>query len=115
MAITISKNPKLISRVITIKEPLDGKGYKTHSIKVTFEVIPRDEADDLAKAADNSFMERVVKGWGDEQGNGGFKDEDGSNIAFSAETLDAVTNIPWINSGFIKNYFEVAYGGKLGN
>lgn len=115
MAITIHKGPKLVSRVITIKEPGEGKAYTTHSIRVTFDVIGRQEAEDLTKAGDDSFFSRVIKGWGDETGNGGFKNEDGSNLAFSAENLAAVSDIAWVNAGFVKAYFEVAYGGKSGN
>ena len=115
MAITIHKGPKTINRVITIKEPGDGKAYQSHSIRVSFEVIGRTEAEDLTKAGDDSFFARVIKGWGDETGNGGFKNEDGSNLPFNAENLSAVCDIAWVNAGFVKAYFEVAYGGKSGN
>lgn len=115
MAIIINKGPKIINRVITIKEPEEGKAYKSHSIRVSFEVIGRTEAEDLTRAGDDSFFGRVIKGWGDENGAGGFKNEDGTNLPFTAENLSAVCDLPWINAGFVKAYFEVAYGGKSGN
>ena len=118
MGIKITSKPKLVTRKITIKEPVNGTEYTTHRVMVTFEIIPRTEAEAVTKEDGAPLMERVLKGWGDplNNGKGGFEDEDGVPLEFNPENLTGVNNVPWINAAFIKSYFEVCYGGaKLGN
>ena len=118
MGIKISSGPKLVTRKIAIKEPINGTEYTTHRIMVTFDVIPRSEAEQVTKEDGAPLMERVLKGWGDplNDGKGGFEDENGKALEFTPENLTAVNNVPWINAALIKAYFEVCYGGaKLGN
>ena len=118
MGIKISTKPKLVSRKITIKEPINGTEYTNHKVMVTFEIIPRSEAEAVTKEDGAPLMERVLKGWGDplNDNKGGFQDENGDALEFTPENLTAVNNVPWINAAFIKAYFEICYGGaKLGN
>ena len=118
MGIKISSAPKLVHRKITIKEPVNVTEYTSHQVFVTFEIIPRSEAESVTKQEGAPLMDRVLKGWGDPLNNGknGFLDENGAPIEFNEENLTAINNVPWINSALIKAYFEICYGGaKLGN
>jgi hypothetical protein len=106
---------KLVTRVITVKEPKDGSGFNERKVRVQYEIIGRKEADQLAKEDDATFLARVVKGWGAADGTNTFKDDDGAAIAFSEETLASVSDVPWNNAALIRGYFDAANGGKLGN
>jgi hypothetical protein len=111
--------PKLVTREITIKEATDGTGFKTFRVKVTYELINRDEALDLAREdnGDEALMARVLKGWGDPRrdGRGGFDDMNGNPLPFTPETLSKLMKKTNISTGLVQGYFDVARGGKLGN
>lgn len=108
---------KEVRREIKINEPQDGTGFKSHRVLVTFEVLNKDEAKDLAAEGDDALITRVLKSWGDpkKDGKGGFDDESGNPLPFTPETIASLLNTPWISSGLVRGYFDVAYGGKLGN
>ena len=117
MSIKITKEVKTVLREISLKEPLDGAGFKTAKVLLNFEIINRSEALDLLKESDVVLLKRTVKGWGDPKrdGKGGFEDEDGNAIPFTPENFDAIMDIPWISAGCGRAYMETAYGAKLGN
>lgn len=108
---------KEVRREIKINEPQDGSGYKANRVVVTFEVIDKDEAKDLSAEGDDALITRVLKGWGDPKkgGKGGFDDANGEPLPFTPEIIAKLLNKPWISSGLVRGYFDVAYGGKLGN
>lgn len=115
MAIKLHTGNKRVSRVIEVREPLDGAAFKSHRVRVTFEILNKAEALEIVKQEDAPLLRRVVVGWGDESGRGGFDDESGAPIPFSAEALEQVVEIPWIAAALVRGYFDAANGGKLGN
>lgn len=114
---TNAPQAKEVRREIKINEPQDGTGYKTHRVVVTFEVLNKDVAKDLTAEGDDALITRVLKGWGDPKkgGKGGFDDANGEPLPFTDEVIADLLNRPWISSGLVRGYFDVAYGGKLGN
>lgn len=114
---TSAPQVKEVRREIKINEPQDGTSYKTQRVVVTFEVLNKDDAKDLAAEGDDALITRVLKSWGDPKkgGKGGFDDQDGEPLPFTPDVIAGLLNTPWIASGLVRGYFDVAYGGKLGN
>lgn len=117
MGIKISTGPKTVLREIAVNEPIDGAGYKKHKVLASFEVVGKAEATELIKEGDVQLLNRVLVGWGDPKrdNRGGFEDDNGNPIPFSAEKRDEVLDTPWIAASMARGYMECAYGSKLGN
>ena len=111
-----SAQPKIVHRLVTLKEASDGVSFKLHKAKVSFKLLPREEADQLSSEAPVAFLKEVVVGWGDPQtGKGGFEDEDGNPLPFNDEMMDAVCSESWRVMGLIRGYFDASLGGRAGN
>jgi hypothetical protein len=114
---TQSDQPKIVNRLVTLKEPTDGTGFKTHQVYVSYKLMPRAQADALAKESDVTFLKTALVGWGDpKKGNkGGFDDEEGNPLPFNDEMIEAVCETMWVASGLARAYFDAAIGGRAGN
>lgn len=117
MSFTLQTGPKIVRREVTVKEPMNGTGFKAHKLLIDFEVIPKSEAVDLSKDGDSPLLMTVIKGWGDPKrdGRGGVENADGTPVPFSEEALAQLVDIPWVSTGLARAYMDTAYGGKLGN
>lgn len=107
---------KIVHRTVTLHEPIDGSGFKPHTVKVSYRLMTKSEAESLMGNDDKAFLQSVVVGWGDpNNGKGGFADLDGNALEHTSENQDAVYDVAWIATGLIKDYFATVAGGKRGN
>lgn len=111
----ISTQPKLVTRQVTINEPVDGTTFKPHKVLIHYGISSRKAVMDMVAEENAPLLREVVKGWGDEKGRGGFTDDNDQPIPFSPEALDQLIDIPYVHIGLIRGYFDAANGGKLGN
>lgn len=98
---------------IEIKVPSDDGSGKVESVevKVLFDLMTRSEAkaieDDIDKAP--HVLPEKVKGWE------GIANESGEPIEFSAENLDALLDIPYIERAFAIGLIQASNGAPAKN
>ncbi|MDD5249641.1 MAG: hypothetical protein PHY45_11680 [Rhodocyclaceae bacterium] len=95
-----------ISWPVFVKVPADGGTVEKVEITAAFEIIETTKCDALLKEADGSkaLLRVVLKGWD------GISDESGNAIAFGADTLEQVLDVPFVRVAVLNAYFEAASG-----
>lgn len=107
----------IVHRKAQLSEPANGTGFLKHFVNVSYEILPKSEAETLSNESTEAFLQRVITGWGDPKtGKGGFADENGEPLDFNNEEhKNAVYDTPWISAGLVSDYFKTAYGVQKGN
>ena len=94
---------------VTISEPADGGKVVEHECDVLFELLSQDEYDLLAEAGDIKLLKRLIKGWKH------ISDANGHDLAFTKDTIDALLQIPFVRTGFLRSYMQAVSGAPVKN
>lgn len=93
---------------VLISVPQSGGKVRQHEVTVEYEELAQSEVDAhySSGGVDTNLMLRVVKGWKPGQ----FKDEADNDIAFSAENLGALLDIPYVRVAIVTGWIELHNG-----
>jgi hypothetical protein len=106
----LDENPTF-KRAVKVQKPVDG-GFEAVTFDATFLLLGTDEIAqyDLSSGSGTTeFLQRVVVDLG------GIVGSDKQPMPYSHALRDRVINTRYARVGLIREYFEGADGGKLGN
>jgi len=99
---------RIVSWLVRIHVPQDGGKVRTHEVEVRFEHLPESEFNAFYTegGGDGAMIRRAVQGWKEGQ----FQHADGSDMAFSPESLDRLFEDSVVFNAFIAAYIEIRQG-----
>ncbi len=91
---------------VTVNEPIDGGTVKKSEIKASFDLLPSSESDALLTGTDGNkaLLRRALNGWE------GLSEEDGTEIPFTAESVERVIDVTFVRVALLNSYFQAASG-----
>jgi hypothetical protein len=92
---------------VKVSVPADGGKFEARTFEARFTLLAQERFDDLAPASDAAVLNAAVIGWR------GIQDEDGAEVAFSAEALSQALQVPYLRAGLIEAYLDSASGRAL--
>ncbi len=100
--------PKLVWWPVVIQEAKDNGRTVQHKVKVRYEILRKDEADELAKN-DDTFLQRVVREWE------GFADDAGTELDCTDENKYDFFQEQDVRAAVMGAYWLAAVGGARKN
>jgi hypothetical protein len=94
---------------VTVQEPADGGAFDPSTFEATFKRMGRKEFTKLSTKGDLPLLKALVLDWS------GIKEEDGTEIPFSTETLTEFVDDPYWVRGVLSAYTDTFEGAREGN